>query len=830
MEALKAPDPLRLEGNIADNWNKWKQKFELYMTATGIEGKSQKVQSSTLLHVIGDEALEIYNTFEFTQQEDRLKLKVLLDKFEEHFTPHRNVTFERHVFNTRVQDPGENIDQFVTDLRTKARSCEYGDLCDSLIKDRIVVGIRDDQIRAKLLRTMDLDLPKAVSICRAAEASRTQMDKLQTPQAEYVVNEVKGERAKKSQTSFVTSRRQNMIQDCKYCGRDHQRRKCPAYGEKCKKCGKMNHFSSKCMSKTLSYATKKPIHMVEEHSDSDSEEMFIDMVKSNYGEDWNVDLIINDRKTRFKIDTGAQCNIIPESIHRQTGAQLGKSKAKLVTYGGQCLKPIGKCLLLTEYKKRFHHVEFQVINQSATPLLGLTTCVRLGLIKRISEVKTWPSQDIQEKYADVFDGLGCFEGEQHIKIRADAQPIIHAPRKVPVALRDKVKAELRRMENLDVIEKVTEPSNWVSSMVTVWKPEKQKIRICMDPKDLNAAIEREHYPMRTIEEVMARMAGAKVFSTLDAQCGYWQVKLDKESSALCTFNTPFGRYAYKRLPFGINTAGEIFQRLMTEMFEDMEGVEVIVDDILVWGENEEQHNQRLKRVLERVREKNIKLNSEKCTFTAQEVKYMGHILTAEGLKPDPEKVEAVRKMQKPTNKTELQIYLGMVTYLGKFIPQLSTVTAPLRILLEKTTEWSWMEEQDKSFEKLQKMVTEAPVLKYYDASKPVKLSTDASSCGIGAVLFQDECPIAYASKAFTDTQKKYAQIEKELADIMFGCDKFYQYLFGREFEVETDHKPLETIMKKPLAETPLRLQKMLLRLQKYNMTVKYKKRKGTLRG
>ena len=122
-------------------------------------------------------------------------------------------------------------------------------------------------------------------------------------------------------------------------------------------------------------------------------------------------------------------------------------------------------------------------------------------------------------------------------------------------------------------------------------------------------------------------------------------------------------------------------------------------------------------------------------------------------------------------------------------------------------------------------MVEAPVLKYYDASKPVKLSVDASSCGIGAVLFQDECPIAYASKAFTDAQKRYAQIEKELAAIMFGCDKFYQYLFGRAFEVETDHKPLETIMKKPLAETPLRLQKMLLRIQKYNMTVKYKRGK-----
>jgi len=259
------------------------------------------------------------------------------------------------------------------------------------------------------------------------------------------------------------------------------------------------------------------------------------------------------------------------------------SRARLVTYAGQCLKPKGKCLLLTEYKRKYHDIEFQILDEKVQPVLGLKTCVRLGLIKRIGEVKTLSSQDAQEKYADVFEGLGCIEGQQHIKIREDAQPVVHAPWKVPVALREKVKAELRRMEKLDVIEKVTEPRAWVSSMVTIWKPEKQKIQICMDPKDLNAAIEREHYPMRTIEEVMARMPGARVFSTLDAQCGYWQVKLDKASSELCTFNSPFGRYAYKRLPFGINTAGEMFQRLMTEMFEDLDGVEVIVDDILMWG-------------------------------------------------------------------------------------------------------------------------------------------------------------------------------------------------------------------------------------------------------
>ena len=818
MDGLRPPDALRLDGNIAENWKRWRQKFELYMMATDIESKADKVQSSTLLHVIGDEALEIYNTFVFEDDEDKTKLKTLLEKFDAHFTPQKSVTFERHVFNMRVQGPGENIDQFVTDLKIKAKSCEYGDLCDSLIKDRIVVGIRDDQVRAKLLRTKDLDLTKAVSICRAAEASRTQMDQLQTAQAECTINEVKKERPDRSKTV----RMDNKVQDCKYCGREHQKGKCPAYGEKCRKCGKMNHFSTKCMSKTKS--TKKPVRMVEEQSDSETE-FYVDMVKANNDEDWEVNLKISGRKVRFKIDTGAQCNVIPESIHRDICDKLERSKAKLVTYAGHCLRPKGKCTLLSEYKGKYYDIKFQVVDKKVQPVLGLKSSVHLGLIKRVGEVKKTKDQGIQEKYADVFEGLGCIEGEQHIKIKEDAQPVVHAPRKVPVALREKVKEELRRMEKLDVIEKVTEPRAWVSSMVTIWKPEKQKIRICMDPKDLNDAIQREHYPMKTIEEVMTRMPGAKVFSTLDAQCGYWQVKLDKKSSELCTFNTPFGRYAYKRLPFGINTAGEIFQRLMSEMFEDLEGVEVIVDDILVWGKDEEQHDQRLKRVLDRVREKHIRLNAQKCTFKAQKVNYMGHILTADGLNPDPKKVEAVIKMKKPTDKTGLQQYLGMVTYLGKFLPQLSTVTAPLRILLEKTTEWSWMEEQDKSFESLQKMVTEAPVLKCYDAARPVTLSVDASSCGVGAVLFQDGSPIAYASKAFTDTQKRYAQIEKELAAIVYGCDKFYQYLFGRPFEVETDHKPLETIMKKPLAETPLRLQKMLLKLQKYNMTVRYKKGK-----
>ena len=377
------------------------------------------------------------------------------------------------------------------------------------------------------------------------------------------------------------------------------------------------------------------------------------------------------------------------------------------------------------------------------------------------------------------------------------------------------------MERLKVIERVHEPTDWVNSMVIVTKPN-GKLRICIDPRDLNKAIKREHYPMRTIEEVVTRMPNAKVFSVLDANSGFWQVQLDHDSSTLCTFNTPFGRYKFKRLPFGISSAQDVFQATMSEMFEDIEGVEVVVDDLLIWGETEVEHDERLRKVLERTRQRNLKLNKEKSQIKLSEIHYIGHILNQDGLKPDPEKVKAIHMMQTPGNKEELQRFLGMVTYLGKFVPNLSQAAAPLRTLLEKNIEWHWTEHQEASFTALKKLVTQAPVLKFFDPAKPVKISVDASSKGMGAILLQDEQPIAYASKALTKSQQNYAQIEKEMLAIVFGCTRFHEYIFGlHSIEVETDHKPLEMILTKPLHQAPTRLQKMIMAIQKYPLSVKY---------
>ena len=252
---------------------------------------------------------------------------------------------------------------------------------------------------------------------------------------------------------------------------------------------------------------------------------------------------------------------------------------------------------------------------------------------------------------------------QHkIQIDPNAIPVVHPPRRVPVALRQPLKEELQRMENLGVIEKTAQPTDWVHSLV-IAKKKNNKIRVCMDPTNLNQAVRREHFPMQNVEDVISRMPNAKVFSVLDANHGFWQVKLDKESSKLATFNTPFGRHSYKRLPFGI----DVFQNVMSYLFQDIEGAEVIVDDLVVWGEDIEQHDARLRHVLARCRECNLKLNREKCHFRVPEVSYVGHVLSADGVKPDPLKVEAINAMPRPANHEDLQRFLGVETYLCRMV-------------------------------------------------------------------------------------------------------------------------------------------------------------------
>lgn len=226
-------------------------------------------------------------------------------------------------------------------------------------------------------------------------------------------------------------------------------------------------------------------------------------------------------------------------------------------------------------------------------------------------------------------------------------------------------------------------------------------------------------------------------------------------------------------------------------------------------------------MLQRCQEINLTLNKDKCLFNQSEIQYIGHVISKNGVRPDPTKIEAILKMPPPTDKKGVERLLGTVNYLAKFVPNMSVINEPIRSLLRSDVLFTWEKPQQDAFEAIKDILSREPILTFFDVKKPVCVSVDASKCGLGAVITQDERPIAYASRSLTETEKRYAQIEKELLAVTFGLERFHQYTYGVNVTVENDHKPLENILRKSLLQTPPRLQRLLLRLQKYDFNFKY---------
>ncbi len=298
---------------------------------------------------------------------------------------------------------------------------------------------------------------------------------------------------------------------------------------------------------------------------------------------------------------------------------------------------------------------------------------------------------------------------------------------------------------------------------------------------------------------------------------------------MLTFGTPFGRYRFKRLPFGVHSASEVFQVEVANIIAGIEGCANSQDDIIVWGASKQEHDQRVRACLTRIRKSGLKLNQGKCIFASKSLTFLGHTVSADGLKPDPTKINAIIDMPIPKTKTDLQRFLGMINYLAKFVPNLSQITAPLRDLLKKDIQFCLQKPQFDAIAELKRLVTTSPCLKFFDPNLPTRLKPDASSQGLGALLEQNHGseheekwhPIAYASRALQPYETRYAQIEKEVLSVVFGTERFHEYLYGRHFTVYNDHQPLKSIFSKSIIDCPPRIQRFFLKLQKYDFNLEY---------
>lgn len=849
MDVAGVPSP-RMDwdaSNLPEAWRKFKLHVEL-MFSGPFKKKGEDEKCSYLLIWVGERGRDIYDTWTLTDDERKV-LNTYYERYEAYVMPKSNIIFARYKFHEKVQGANEPFEQFLTDLRLLVKDCNYANN-EEMVRDRVVFGIHSPKVREKLLNVgSDLTLDRAIDIVRSHDMAQAQLKTIASGSSglqEQTVHAIGRHYSRKTawktrqdkatgnmESTYRPDGDRERHKTCGYCGnkphgaKDH----CPAKGKQCKICSKWNHFAKVCRSKQ-----NKGVHTVSEndsHSKTDNEDLFIDAVTQDSSnkrqtEQAYADVLVGPSKTTvtFKLDTGASANVIPTNVFKRLGIQdtLQPTTRPLYGYGGEKLSVRGKCNIKCQYKDIHLTLKVHIVDTLAPPVLGLKACLDFELIKLILSVHSSPETSVMDEFADVFTGIGLFPGECTIHINPNAVPVVHPPRRVPLALRDRLKEELKNMEKQDIIVKVTEPTEWVNSMVAAEKPRTGKLRVCLDPRDLNKVIKRPHYPLPTLEDTTSKLAGACFFSVMDARSGYWAIKLSDESSKLTTFNTVFGRYRFLRLPFGLISAQDEFQRKVDETYEGLQGVTAIVDDILIYGKTKEEHDTNLRAMLQRSRERGVKLNPEKSTICATEVSYFGHRITKDGIKPDPAKIAAVKDMEPPKDKGELETILGMINYLSKFAPGLSDVNAPMRHLLKDSSEFRWDAQQEEAFKKIKELLTQepGPVLRYFDPSQELRLQVDASKYGLGAVLLQEGKPIGYASKSLSDCEVNYAQIEKELYAILFGCKRFHQYIYGRHITVESDHKPLESILRKPLAAAPPRLQRMMLQLQRYNFTITHR--------
>ncbi|XP_071504670.1 uncharacterized protein [Diadema antillarum] len=410
-------------------------------------------------------------------------------------------------------------------------------------------------------------------------------------------------------------------------------------------------------------------------------------------------------------------------------------------------------------------------------------------------------------------------GKHDIRL-VDKEPIKSKPYPLPHALRDKVREEVQKMIDLNIIEPSSSP---YASPVVMVKKKDGAIRFCCDYRKLNQVTIADAEPIPDQEEIFAKLSRDKYFTKMDLTKGYWQVPLAEEAKPLTAFVTHDGLYQFRAMPFGLVNAPASFSRIMRDLLRGLQSVDNFIDDILIHTSTWEEHLVVLREVLHRLREANLTAKPTKCVIGVKNVEFLGHHVGQGELKPVPAKVESIQAAARPKTKKQLRSFLGLVGYYRRFVPNFAAISAPLtdRTRKGEPALVKWGEAEEIAFNTLKQKLASEPILHLPDLERPFILRTDASDVGLGAILLQDrdgeKFPIAYGSRKLLPREQKYSVMERECLAVVWGTQKFEPYLYGKHFRLETDHQPLQCIAKSKVANG--RILRWALALQPFNFSI-----------
>ncbi|UYV60943.1 hypothetical protein LAZ67_1002894 [Cordylochernes scorpioides] len=670
--------PETFDFSTPNEWPKWRKRFERYLVVSGMKKKEEADKIDLFMYLMGDRADDIFRTFKFEKEEEATKIDSVLKAFDSHFCVRKNIIYERAKFNSRIQEDREPVDEFITSLYKLADSCEFEGLHEQLIRDRIVVGVRDKALSERMQLDSELTLEKAVKMVRQQEAVRQQQVDLQRPSTSQKVNQVKfnsknfspkqqQQPSRKKEKSAKTRSR------CPKCGSFTHRegQACRAEGQKCNLCSKTGHFANCCPDKQAKTAEVKAVSELDEEigfllevsavEDSSN----LDDDESECRRRWTAEIQVNGKRVKFKLDSQADVTCVPLSLFKKIMGQqrLVKSDINIRAAEFSELQTVGMFISTLRDGNYEIKEKIYVIRRLSEPLLSRRACELLNLARRIEVVAT-RINPIKE-FPEVFEGLGQIGNPYEIKLKPGAKPYaVHTPRRVPIPLMEKLKTRLEELERAGIIAQVNVATEWCAPTVIAGKPNGD-IRLCVDLSRLKEHVQREVHPMPVVEHMLGQLGEARFFSKLDANSGFHQIPLSPDCQHLTTFITPFGRYKYCRMPFGISLAPEYFQRVMSIILQGMDGVMCYLDDILIFASDSKTHDRILRLVLRKLKEAKVTLNKAKCVFGVPRINFLGHILDEDGIRPDPAKIEAVARMPAPTDVHGVRRFLGMVNHLGR---------------------------------------------------------------------------------------------------------------------------------------------------------------------
>lgn len=842
-----------------DEWSLWYERFEQYCVANVIE---QERKVSSFLTLIGNNAYSLLRDLCAPRKLNSFTVEELNRIMKSHVQPVPNVITERYKFKGYKQRENEDIKKYVANLKKLAMLCDYGNSLEDNLRDQFVFGVSSEAIKKKLLSERELSFQRATEIAQSLEAASrdaAQMQGDQVSQSASGINAVRDKTIEGKQASV--GRETN---SCYCCGRpNHIKANCRFKNYICNRCGKLGHLRSVCTSKDNSSSLKqsKPDfvrktgnresqHFVEE-CDLLSERL--DTIFSIQGTNsvdspMFVNVLVEKKSFAFEIDTGSPITAFSENMFKQsTNLQklnLEKTDRSFKAFNGNSIVPIGVLHTNVQFSGYNKNLQLFILpGTNSTPIIGRNWLRELNIIHVNNDECSVNVNSLQpnsgcnetvayfkEKYKDVFaEKIGLYKGKTFkLYLKPEAKPVFCKPRSVPLAMREKLERDLDRLEKANTIEPI-ESSPWGTPIVPLLKSNGE-LRVCGDFKvTLNPQLVVDKYPIPRPADLLAQLDKGEIYSEIDLSHAYEQFGLDEESKNLTTISTHKGLYRYNSLPYGVASAPSLFQREMEEIFRGMRGVAVYFDNIYVSGRTREEHDKNLEEVLKRLQEKGLTVKFEKCKFAVSCVDFLGFKLDKSGLRVSESKTKAVREMKAPSDVKELQSFLGAINHYSSFIKNLSIIISPLCELLRNNVEWQWTKEREKAFQEAKASLVSPEVLAHYDANLPIIITCDASPKGLGAVIshvFPREVrrPIAFASKVLSRAEENYSQLDREALALVFGVKTFHQYVYGRKFLLETDHKPLVYIFgpKKGIPQMAAsRVQRWAVFLAGYDFEIKH---------